>query len=153
MTGKRGAAYYRARLRRDRPTIFADLSSGKFVSVREAAAAAGLIHLPSRLDALKREWRGASGAQHVEFLKWLKAGALKRVGRPIADADGRLRSDVRAFLSHWVESHRSKPGRIMKEIGFSGFDYTLSWAISDGHALRPAVIPKLSDWLTKQGYR
>jgi hypothetical protein len=88
MTGKRGAAYYRARLRRDHPTIFADLSSGKFVSVREAAAAAGLIHLPSRLDALKREWRGASGAQHVEFLKWLKAGALKRVGRPIAELMG-----------------------------------------------------------------
>ena len=96
---------------------------------------------------------GASGAQHVEFLKWLKAGALKRIGRPIADADGRLRSDVRAFLSDWVKSHRSKPGRIMKQIGFSRFDATFSAAISRGDTLRPEVIPKLSDWLTKQGFR
>ena len=114
MTGKRGAAYYRARLRRDHPTIFADLSSGKFVSVREAAAAAGLIRLPSRVDALKREWKKANNAQHVEFLKWLKAGALKRVGRPIADADGRLRSDVRAFLSGRLRSIGWTPGRLMK---------------------------------------
>jgi|ERR1017187_8656316 hypothetical protein len=153
MTGKRGAAYYRARLRRDHPTIFADLSSGKFVSVREAAAAAGLIRLPSRVDALKREWKKANNAQHVEFLKWLKAGALKRVGRPIADADGRLRSDVRAFLSGRLRSIGWTPGRLMKEIGFKGYDYTLSSAILSGNTLRPAVIPKLSDWLTKQGFR
>jgi hypothetical protein len=104
------------------------------------------------LDALKREWQGASEPQRDEFEKWLKTGALKRVGKTIANADGRLRPDVRAFLSHWVTSNKSRPGRILKEIGFSGFDYTLSWAISSGHPLRPAVIPKLSDWLTKQGY-
>ena len=92
----------------------------------------------------------ASGAQRVEFIKWLKAGALKRVGRPIATSDGRLRSDVRAFLSHWVTSNRSKPGRIMKEIGFSVFDYTLASALSGKTTLRPAVIPKLGDWLTRQ---
>jgi hypothetical protein len=153
MTRKRDAAYYRARLRRDHPGVFAGLSSGKYSSVREAAAAAGLIRLPSRLDALKREWRGASGAQRVEFIKWLKAGALKRVGRPIAYSDGRLRPDVRAFLTHWVTTNRSKPGRIMKEIGFSVFDYTLASALSGKTTLRPAVIPKLSDWLTMQGFR
>ena len=151
MRKKRDREYYKGRLTKDHPALLAEVRSGG-LSVRAASAKAGLIRLPSRVDALKREWKKANSAQQVEFVKWLKAGALKRVGRPIADADGRLRSDVRAFLSHWVESHRSKPGRIMKEIGFSGFDYTLSWAISDGHALRPAVIPKLSDWLTKQGY-
>jgi hypothetical protein len=153
MSGKRDAAYYRARLRREHPTIFADLIGGKYRSVREAAAAAGLIRLPTRLDGLKREWRRASNAQQAEFFKWLKARSPKRVSLPIADAEGRLRSDVRAFLSRWVTSHRSKPGRIMKEIGFSGFDWTLSSAISHGRTLRLEVIPKLSDWLTKQGFR
>lgn len=149
---KRDSAYYKKRLAKDHPSLFAEVRSGR-LSVRAASAKAGLIHLPSRLDALKREWRGASGAQRVEFIKWLKAGALKRVGRPIADADGRLRSDVRAFLSHWVTSNRSNPGRIMKEIGFSVFDYTLASALSGKTTLRPAVIPKLGDWLIKHGFR
>lgn len=152
MTGKRGAAYYRARLRRDHPTIFADLSSGKFVSVREAAAAAGLIHLPTRLDALKREWQGASEPQRDEFEKWLKTGALKRVGKPIANSDGRLRSDVRVFLSGRLKSIGWTPGRLMKEIGFKRYDYTLSSAILSGTTLRPAVIPKLTAWLKIEGF-
>jgi hypothetical protein len=152
MKKKRNREYYKKRLAKDHPALLAEVHSGR-LSVRAASAKAGLIHLPTRLDALKREWNGASELQQDEFKEWLKAGALKRVGKSIADADGRLRSDVRAFLSHWVKSNRSKPGRIMKEMGFSGFDYTLSWAISDGHGLRPAVIPKLSDWLTKHGFR
>jgi hypothetical protein len=153
MTGKRDAAYYRARLRRDHPPVFAGLSSGKYSSVREAAAAARLIHLPSRLDALKREWRGASGIQQIEFVKWLKAGAPKRVAKSIADAEGRLRSDVRTFLSHWIKSNRSKPGRIMKQMGASVHDYRLSMAIYGGHELPLEVISKLKDWLPKHGFR
>jgi hypothetical protein len=153
MSGKRDSAYYRARLRREHPTFFADLVARKYSSVREAAAAAGLIRLPTRLDALKREWNKASEIQQIEFIKWSKVGTPKGVVKPIADSDGRLRADVRAFLSHWVTSHRSKPGRIMKEIGLAGFDWTLSAAITRGHGLRPAVIPKLSGWLTKQGFR
>jgi hypothetical protein len=152
MKKKRDAEYYKKRLAKDHPALFADVRSGR-LSVRAASAKAGLIHLPTRLDALKREWRGASGVHRVDFIKWLKAGALKHVGKPIADADGRLRVDVRAFLSDWVKSHRSKPGRIMKQIGFSGFDYTLATAISRGETLRPEVIPKLNNWLTTHGFR
>lgn len=152
MAGKRDAAYYRARLRRDHPTVSAGLSSGKYASVREAAAAAGLIRLPSRLDALKREWNRASKTQHVEFINWLKAGAFKRVAKSIADSDGRLRSDVKAFLSGRLRSIGWTPGRLMKEIGFKGYDYTLSSAILSRTTLRPAVIPKLTAWLKMEGF-
>jgi len=153
MTGKRDAAYYRARLRRDYPTFFVGLASGKYGSVREAAAAAGLIRLPSRLDALKREWKRANEPQRDQFRAWLKPTAIRGIAKPISDSDGRLRPNVRAFLSHWVESNKSKPGRIMKQIGFSGFDYRLSMAIYGGHELRPVVISKLTDWLVKEGFR
>jgi hypothetical protein len=153
MTGKRGAAYYRARLRRDHPTIFADLSSGKFVSVREAAAAAGLIRLPSRVDALKREWKKAKNEQQAEFVKWLTSGAYKRVGLPIADAKGRLRRDVSDFLLRWVAQRGFNPARVMKEIGFSGYDPTFRSAISSDGPLRAEVIPELARWLKKQGFR
>jgi hypothetical protein len=151
MKKKRDAEYYKKRLAKDYPAIFAEVRSGR-LSVRAASAKAGLIHLPTRLDALKREWQGASEPQRDEFEKWLKTGALKRVGKTIADADGRLRSDVRAFLSGRLRSIGWTPGRLMKEIGFKGYDYTLSSAILSGNTLRPAVIPKLSDWLTKQGF-
>jgi|SRR5665213_1579071 len=108
--------------------------------------------IPTRVDALKREWNGASETQRDEFRDWLKTGALKRAARSIADSDGRLRPNVRAFLSHWVTSNRSKPGRIMRDIGFSVFDYTLASALSGKTTLRPAVILKLGDWLKKQGF-
>jgi hypothetical protein len=36
-------------------------------------------------------------------------------------------------------------------IPFNGFDPTLSQAIYGGHWLRPAVIPKLKDWLIATG--
>src|SRR5665647_2171436 len=111
MAGKRDAAYYRARLRREYPSFFADFIGGKYSSVREATAAAGLIRLPSRVDAMKREWKKATNAQQVEFVKWLKASLPKRATKAIADADGRLRSDVRRFLEHWIKSHKSKAGR------------------------------------------
>lgn len=63
MTKQRASAYYKVRLRREHPVIYAELGPGKkYKTVRQAAAAAGLIHLPTRLDALKREWKKASRA-------------------------------------------------------------------------------------------
>lgn len=152
MTKKRDRKYYKGRLAKGHPGIYAEVLSGA-LSVRAASAKAGLIHLPTRVGALKREWKKASNAQQVEFVKWLKASLPKRTVKAIADADGRLRPEVRTFLAGWIASHKSKPGRIMKQIGFSGFDYTLSWAISGGRELRPEVIPRLSDWLIKEGFR
>src|ERR1035437_447814 len=62
MTKKRDAAYYKKRLAKDHPAIFADLDAGRIKSVSAASAKAGLIKLPTRFGALKREWTGASRA-------------------------------------------------------------------------------------------
>lgn len=155
MTKKRDAKYYKGRLAREYPAIFAEIRPGG-LSVRAASAKAGLIHLPTSVDALKREWKKTSRVEHVEFLGWATAREGRARGapvRPIADSAGHLRPDVAKFLSDWVKTNRSKAGRIMKAIGFSNFDYTLHEAIYGGHWLRAAVIPKLTDWLIAQGFR
>lgn len=149
---KRDSAYYRRRLAKDYPEIFAEVVSGR-LSVRAASAKAGLIRPPTRSKALKREWKGATDAQRVEFLIWLKSGAYKWVGLPIADSEGRLRRDVSDFLLRWVARKGLRPGNIMKELGFSGHDATFASAISSDGPLRAEVIPKLAAWLKKQGFR
>ena len=84
---------------------------------------------------------------------WIKSGAYKWVGLPIANSEGRLRRDVSDFLLRWVARNGLKPGSIMKEIGFSGHDATFSSAISSDSPLRAEVIPKLTVWLKKEGFR
>jgi hypothetical protein len=155
MTKKRNSAYFEARLKRDFPPIFSDLRAGKFKSVRQAAAFAGLIHLPTRLDALKREWKGATTAEKNEFAAWTKG--RKAVSAtplmPIIDAAGHLKPAVIRFISTWVRDKRIKPGRIMKEIGFSNFDYTLSHALRLGAPIRSEAVPRLEGWLTRNGFK
>ncbi|WP_152619649.1 hypothetical protein [Paramagnetospirillum magnetotacticum] len=70
---KRDAAYWRGRLERDQPSFYADLIAGTYTSVRAACAAAGLIQLPNRLDALKREWRKADAVERDGFRVFLEA--------------------------------------------------------------------------------
>jgi hypothetical protein len=151
MTKKRDSAYFEARLKRDFPPIFSDLRAGKFKSVRQAAAAARSIHIPTRVDALKREWKGATTAEKNEFVAWTKGRkAASAASIPIIDMAGHLKPAVIRFISRWTRDKRITPGKIMKEIGFSNFDYTLSHALRRGAPIRPAVIPPLESWLVRK---
>lgn len=152
---KRDSAYYRERLRRAHPQVYRDLVAGRYPSVRQAAAAAGLVRLPARLDALKREWRRASRSERRAFVDWVKAGtpAKRRPPKSIAYPDGRLRLDVARFLSNWLTSRKARPAQIMKEMGLSPLDTTLAFAISDNGSIRKEAIDKLRPWLAKAGFR
>jgi hypothetical protein len=152
MKKKRDAEYYKGRLAKGYPALRAKVRSGE-LSTRAASAKAGLIRLPTRLDALQREWKKASDAQRARFLIWLKSGAYKWIGLPIADSEGRLRRDVSDYLLRWVARKGVKPGFVMKAIGFSEYDPTFLSAISSDGQLRAEVIPKLAAWLKKQGFR
>jgi hypothetical protein len=152
MKKRRDLSYYEGRLAKEHPALCARVHSGE-LSVRAASAAAGLIHLPSRVDALKREWRKATGAQRAEFIEWTAATASTSATRPISDRDGHLRSDVKVFLSDRLKRFGWTPGRLLKEIGFRRGDWTLSSAILNGTTLRAEVIPKLAEWLAKEGLR
>src|SRR4051812_6095619 len=104
---------------REYPAIYADLRAGKVKSVRQAAAKAGLIHLPDRLATLKRDWKLSSPHQRSEFLKWVKSsgiGLRARPAAPIADASGRLTPRAISFLNDWVKKNRATPGQIMKQM-------------------------------------
>lgn len=74
MPGKRDNAYWLGRLKAEHPAIYAKFKAGKIASVRQACAEAELIHLPNRVDALKREWKGATHSQQVAIL-WCDAAA------------------------------------------------------------------------------
>ncbi|WP_210242995.1 hypothetical protein, partial [Nitrobacter winogradskyi] len=126
MSKKRDAAYYESRLKRDFPTIYADLRSGKLKSVRQAAAKAGLIHLPDRLTAMKRDWKLSSSQQRSQFLKWIRSsgvGLKPATAKPIADAGDRLTSRVIAFVNDWTRKEHATAGQIMKQMGYKNFDY------------------------------
>ena len=152
MSKKRDSAYFKKRLEQDFPKIFNDLRAGKIKSVRQAAAAAGLIHLPTRVDALKREWKRATTAEKNEFVVWTKGRkAASAASIAIIDPDGHLKPGVIRFIRGWTRDKRIKPGKIMKEIGFSNNDYTLSHALGRGAPLRSAVIPPLKSWLVRKG--
>jgi len=150
----RDSRYYEDRLRKEHPAIFADLRSGKLTSIRAASAAARLIHLPTRLDALRREWKKATTAERRAFAAWLKSlsgSAGSTPSKPIASPSGQLTPGVVAFLSGWLVKHRAKPGRIMREMGFSNYDYRLARGIA-GDPLPNYVVSALEKWLAKAGY-
>jgi hypothetical protein len=66
----RDAAYYEARIKAEFPAIYRQLKAGKIPSVRQAAAKAGLITLPSRQLSLKRLYAGSTPAVQRAFLLW-----------------------------------------------------------------------------------
>jgi hypothetical protein len=155
MTKKRDAKYYKGRLAREYPAIFAEIRPGG-LSVRAASAKAGLIHLPTRVDALKREWKKADRAEQRAFARWARAREASARGAPvrsIADSAGHLRADAVKFLSDWITTNRSKPGRILKQIGRSVHDWRLANVIDHGGVLPKEIIDKLEPWMVKEGFK
>ena len=68
----RNNTYWLKRLELEHPAIHAKLMAKEILSVRSARAEAGLIRLPTRLDAMKREWNGATTAERAAFLRFLE---------------------------------------------------------------------------------
>lgn len=58
----RDNVYDEDRLKRDHPTIYADLKAGKYRTVTDAALVAGLKTKRTRLDEMKNAWGKASNA-------------------------------------------------------------------------------------------
>lgn len=154
MVKKRDANYFEKRLRLEFPVIYAEYRDGKLKSVREAAIKARLVKNPTRVDALKREWKGASLSERREFVVWIKAAIARPSAKtrvPIVAATGRLAPSVASFLSGWLKIHKVRPGHIMKQMGFSNFDYRLGAAIA-GKPISNEIVPALASWLAWNGF-
>ena len=135
------------------------MRAGKFKSVRQAAAEAKLIHLPTRFDALKREWKHGTDPQRRKFINWLKATRYGLAPLPplaptpaIADSTGILVIPVVAFLKNWIDSYNTTAGRIMKVMGFPNYDTRLSQSLGRRVGLPSDILSALAVWLKAQGY-
>jgi hypothetical protein len=156
MSKKRDAAYFRERLKRDFPEIFAELRAGKIKSVRQATAKAGLIHLPTTVDDLKRGWKNATPAQRAVFVRWVKTTGIGIKGAtgikpPIVDVGRYLRPDVIVVIRKWLVANHAKISDIVKGMGLSTLDGSLALALKGKYRLGKDTIVKLESWLKLQG--
>jgi hypothetical protein len=127
----RDSKYFAKRLEHEFPDIHSDYRAGKLKSVRAAAIKAGLVRKPTRADALKREWKRASVSEKKEFLIWAGAARPKSSkGTPIVTPTGLLTPAAISYLNDWLKSHKLAPGRVMKQMGFSNYDYRLASALN-----------------------
>ncbi len=69
----RSNAYWRARIARDHPDIFARLLSGEIRTVRAARSAAGLLRQPSLTERMMLAWERLNPRQRNDFLRWAHA--------------------------------------------------------------------------------
>jgi hypothetical protein len=153
---KRDRAYYERRLAKNFPAFYADWLAGKYKNVHQAAIAAGLIKLSSRLDVLKRQWKKIRSSDKKAFIVWAGTHEAKlkpRSSAPLAGPDGRLRADVRKFLADWLSTTKYRPAKIMQEMGLSGYDVTLWGAIKRDHPIKSKIVDRLGPWLAKKGFR
>jgi len=67
----RGAAYIKARLKRDGHDELLEKVDSKEMTARQAAIQLGWVKPESVLTKLKREWRKASEDERGEFLRWI----------------------------------------------------------------------------------
>ncbi len=151
---KRDAAYYRRRLKAEHPSIYADLTAGRISSTRQAAAKAGLIHLPTRLLGLRREWKGATNKERREFLEWLKSGSAPGVkGKapkdPLLDAAGYLSRSAADRVWELKRSLRLKKGQMYVQMGLKAYDWRVIGVLKGERVPTSDVLEAIRSWLTK----
>lgn len=154
----RDNAYYEERLERDYPAIFADLKAGKYATVTDAAIAAGLKKLRTRLHELKNAWSKATTSERDDFLKWLSGAGVTfsspasapPVGTGIVSVtvDRKLTAPASKRIEEIMSKRRLKSGDVMGEMGYPKLDTSVSMALARGTKLRPDVISALESWLT-----
>lgn len=159
----RDAAYYENRLKRDCPTIYADLVAGKYQTVTEAAIAAGLKKPRTRLHELKNAWEKASPSEKKAFLAWLRTSVGATAGRqaktiriaPLpaspVDSDGFIKSWAKKRIHDIMTARSIDIRKIRNETGLSIFDTSLESALQQhsGRRLkRQTSITALKKWLT-----
>lgn len=152
---KRDSAYYEERLKRDHPTIYADLRAGRHRTVADAAIAAGMKKVRTRLHELKNAWSKADAAEQRDFLRWLAAAG---VSLPAATGtsssstsitiDRRLTAAASRRIEEIVLKRSLKAGDVMAELGFSKLNASVGMALARGTQLRPDVIAALEKWIS-----
>lgn len=156
----RNRAYYENRLKRDHPSVYADLKAGKHRTVTDAAIAAGLKKVRTRLLELKNAWTKADTAEQADFLKWLMAsGALSTSSSSSTTSAGTtgiaINRRLTAVATRRIEAIRLKPrlamGNLMAELGYSSLNPSVGMVFARGTRLHADVIAALEKWLAANG--
>lgn len=151
----RDSAYYEERLKRDHPTVYADLKAGKHRTVADAVIAAGMKKPRTRSHELKNAWSKADTAEQHDFLRWLAAAG---VVLPAASGttsslisitiDRRLTAAASRRIEEIMLKRSLKAGEVMAELGFSKLNASVGMALARGTQLRPDVIVALEKWVS-----
>lgn len=153
---KRDSAYYKERLIRDHPSIYADLVDGKHAHVTDAAIAAGLKTPRTRLHELKNAWRKASAQERDEFEKWLLSEKGIKVPH-LNTAGAKLPIAIDRHLQPWAKSRikaimsirNLQMGDVMAEMGEKRLNASLGRALSNDSRLTLPLLIALESWLQK----
>jgi len=158
---KRDNAYYEDLLRRNHPTVYADLQAGKFNNLSEARRAAGTLKKRTPLQELQNAWRKATPTEQHQFLARIgvsiPAPALSTpptppaAHRPIAK-DRQLEPWAIYRINDILKSRGIKPGVMMREMGFNSLNASVGRALSRPTKLQPAVLTALEKWLTANAH-
>ncbi|GGB03580.1 hypothetical protein GCM10011491_34690 [Brucella endophytica] len=150
----RDSAYYEERLKRDHPFVYADLKSGKYLTVTDAAIAAGLKKVRTRLQELRNAWTKADAVEQADFLRWLAASGValspapSSAGLAFAVASNRRLTPAAVLRVNEIMTKRHmQPGDLMAEMGYPKLNTSVSTALIRGRKLQPDVIVALEKWL------
>lgn len=151
----RDSAYYEERLKRDYPAIYADLKGGKYLTVADAALAAGLKKPRTRLQEMKNAWSKAGRTEQHDFLKWIRASATPTTSsgghpsRPLA-VDGYIEPWARTRIEQIRTARKIGVRHIRDEMGVPRHDTSLEMALNSGVVktrIRQELVKKLEIWL------
>lgn len=152
----RDRAYYEERLKRDHPSVYADLKAGKHHTVTDAAIAAGLKKVRTRLLELKNAWAKAHPREQDAFLKWLKVSGAVPPGFPAATPvigpaglaiDRQLTPAACRRIKLIMLKRHLAVGELMVELGYPALNASVGMALARGTRLQPDVIAALEKWL------
>ncbi|TBA18767.1 hypothetical protein [Rhizobium ruizarguesonis] len=153
----RDSSYYEERLKRDHPTIYADLKAGKYRTVTDAAIAARLKTHRTRLHELKNAWSKADAIERDDFLRWLAGSGVTMPASPTAPTTGsvltpttvdrRLTTTASRRVEEIMSKRRLKLGDVMAEMGYPRLNPSLGMAVARRTRLKPDVIAALDKWL------
>ena len=148
----RNNSYWMARFKRDHRTLYDGVKAGE-ITVRQARQVAGLLRLPSKLDALKRAWKMASESDRKAFDGWRKIGAKLPVARrtvPLElDSEGKFTDMTCRRIRAILAANGNKMGLLMEELGYTRLNGSLGNAISRRQRSTPSpdLLRRVGKWL------
>ena len=151
----RDSAYYEERLKRDHPSVYADLKAGKHRTVADAVIAAGMKKPRTRLQELKNAWLKADPREQRDFQRWLAARGVVHPSSASASTsstsitiDRRLTAAASRRIEEIMLKRSLKAGDVMAELGFSKLNPSVGMALARGTQLRPDVVAALEKWIS-----